>query len=478
MTGMTSIMRLIKRFVITLILSLLVLLVLNIVLIVTVLQNDRESMGGWGMASQLAETLNAGPDGEYELPEEGRRMLEQSNIWAVLVQDGTGDVIWHSENLPEEIQLHYSAAEISWYTRGYIEDYPTTTAAMGENLIIVGNPKERYWKELYPTWNLDMIKNMPRTILIFFGANLAIVFLIYLIVVSGILRSVKPIVQGIQALPGGRDVYVKEKGLLSDLAAALNRVSEMLRCQEYELKKKEQARADWISGVSHDIRTPLSMVMGYAADIEEDAKESEEIRQKAGIIRMQSIRMKNLVNDLNLASKLEYQVQPVKVEEMNLVTLLRETAVYFMNLDIEGKYPVELAVDRMQTSGGSFYGDKELLKRAVHNLLLNAQIHNPAGCQIRMELSEYPECFCVTVEDDGIGVTDEQLEKLRNTPHYMLSSGTASEQRHGLGLLIVQQIIAAHGGRVEFGQGVKRGFRVDIFLNKSGKSIRVEGDSK
>ena len=71
------------------------------------------------------------------------------------MQDGTGDVIWHSENLPEEIQLHYSAAEISWYTRGYIEDYPTTTAAMGENLIIVGNPKERYWKELYPTWNLD-----------------------------------------------------------------------------------------------------------------------------------------------------------------------------------------------------------------------------------------------------------------------------------------------------------------------------------
>ena len=473
---MTSVMRLIKRFVITLILSLMVLLVLNIVLIIAVLQNDRESIGGWKTASKLAETLTMGLDGEYQLSEEGKRMLEEGNSWAVLVQDGTGDVIWHSENLPEEIQLHYSAAEISWYTRGYIADYPTTTAAMGENLIIVGNPKERYWKELYPTWNLNLIKNLPRTILIFFGANLVIVFLIYMIVVSGILRSVKPIVQGIQGLPGGEEVYVKEKGLLSDLAAALNRVSEMLRSQEYELKKKERARADWISGVSHDIRTPLSMVMGYAAEVEEETEASEEIRQKAGIIRMQSIRMKNLVNDLNLASKLEYNVQPVKTEEINLVALLRETAVYFMNLDIEGKYPVELSVNIHCISDGVFCGDKELLKRAVNNLLLNAQIHNPAGCRIWMGLSEYPKEFCVTIEDDGIGVTDEQLEKLRNTPHYMLSSGTSSEQRHGLGLLIVQQIIAVHGGRVAFGQGIEKGFRVDIFLNKRRKAIKMGGE--
>lgn len=463
---MTSIVKLIKRFVITLIVSLVAVLVLNIVLMVTVLQNDRETVGGWKTASKLTETLTVGQDGKYELSEDGRRMLEQGNSWAVLVEDGTGDVIWHSENLPEEIQLHYSVAEISWYTRGYIADYPTTTAAMGEDLIIVGNPKEKYWKELYPTWNLNMIKNLPRTVLIFLGANLTIIFLIYMIVTSGILRSVKPIVQGIQALPEGGDVYVKEKGLLSDLAAALNQVSEMLRYQEYELKKKEQARADWISGVSHDIRTPLSMVMGYAAEMEEDEAASEEIRQKAGIIRMQSVRMKNLVNDLNLASKLEYHVQPVKPEEINLAALLREIAVYFMNLDIDGKYPVELAVDTDCILGETFRGDKELLKRAVNNLLLNAQIHNPAGCHIRIGLSESREQFGVTVEDDGIGVTAEQLEKLRSTPHYMLSGGTSAEQRHGLGLLIVQQIIAAHGGRLEFGQSAEKGFRVDIILNK------------
>ena len=433
---MKSIMKLIKRFVITLIFSLVVLLILNIVLLVTVVYRDIGVTGGWNMATKLAECLSQRPDGGYELSEEGRIMLEQRDSWAVLIQDGTGDVIWHSENLPEEIQLHYSAAEISWYTRGYVADYPTT-------------------------------------ILLFFGANLAGVFLIYLVVTSGVLRSVKPIVQGIQALPGGEDVYVKEKGLLSDLAAALNLVSEKLRCQEYELKKKEQARANWISGVSHDIRTPLSMVMGYAVEIEEDAEAAEEIRQKAGIIRIQSIRMKNLVNDLNLASKLEYNMQPVKMERINLTALLREAAVYFMNQDMDGKYPVELSAGAGGISGDFVQGDKGLLERAVSNLLLNAQIHNPEGCHIRMRLTEYAEQLCMTVEDDGIGVTEEQLRKLRETPHYMLNSGTDSKQRHGLGLLIVRQIITAHGGRVEFGHGTEKGFRVDMFLNKPEESIRI-----
>lgn len=475
---MKSIMKLIKRFAITLIVSLVVLLILNISLLVMVIQQDTGTSGGWKAAAKLAESLRQQPDGGYELAEEERIMLERSGSWAVLIQDGTGDVIWHSKNLPQEIPLHYSAAEISWYTRGYVADYPTTTAAKGEDLVMVGNSKESYWKELYPTFSLNMIKNLPRTMLLFFCANLIGVFLIYMVVTSGILRSVKPIVQGIQALPEGEDVYVKEKGLLSGLASALNLVSEKLRCQEYELKKKEQARANWISGVSHDIRTPLSMVMGYAAEIEEDAEVTEETRQKAGIIRIQSIRMKNLVNDLNLASKLEYNMQPVKMEQVNLTALLRETVVYFMNLDLDGRYPVELSADAGGSLGKFIQGDKELLKRAVSNLLLNAQIHNPKGCHIRIGLSEYPGQLCVTVEDDGIGVTEEQLKKLKETPHYMLNSGTDSNQRHGLGLLIVRQIITAHGGKVEFGQGKEKGFRVDMFLNKPGESIKIEKESE
>lgn len=92
-------------------------------------------------------------------------------------------------------------------------------------------------------------------------------------------------------------------------------------------------------------------------------------------------------------------------------------------------------------------GDKGLLERAAANLLANAQVHNPQGCRIWVRVRAEGERAVLEVEDDGRGVTPEELSRLQNTPHYMMSDGSAKEQRHGLGLLIVRQIAAAHQGR-------------------------------
>ena len=162
-----------------------------------------------------------------------------------------------------------------------------------------------------PSWDYDFIRNSPYIALAAIGINAAVVLLIYVTANTKLLRSVRPIADGIQALPTKAPLYVKEKGLLSDLAKDINRTADILQSQRSDLRKKEAARADWISGVSHDIRTPLSMVMGYAGQLEDAPELSEDDRRKAAIIRQQSVKMKNLVNDLNLASKLEYNMQPL-----------------------------------------------------------------------------------------------------------------------------------------------------------------------
>ena len=74
--------------------------------------------------------------------------------------------------------------------------------------------------------------------------------------------------------------------------------------------------------------------------MEDDAELPDEARKRAQMIRLQSVKMKNLVNDLNLASKLEYQMQPLHMEQISLAAVVRQTVAEFANLDFEEKYPI------------------------------------------------------------------------------------------------------------------------------------------
>lgn len=464
---MKNTLKLIRRFVLILILSLVGLVALNIVLLITFTYNSVNNSGGWAAAEKLAGFLTESEPGGFMLLEEGQQLLEQRQAWAILIDDGTGDVIWSSDNLPEDIPLHYSIADISWDTRGYVVGYPTTTAARGDDLIIMGHPKNMYWKHMWNTWDYQLIANTPKMLVITLLVNLFFVILIYIIATSGMLRQVKPIVRGIETLPDGENVYIKETGLLSELTAAINRVSKKLRVQERALQRKESVRANWIAGVSHDIRTPLSMVMGYAGQLEDDPSLSEDNRNKAKIIRLQSVRMKNLVNDLNLSSKLEYNMQPMELKQVNLVSVARQVAADFMNMDLDEKYSISWDTDEAMTSC-MLMGDKNLLLRAVNNLMNNAQVHNPDGCHISIRVFKNDAGAHIVVEDDGVGVTDEQLEKLENTPHYIMSDDSTREPCHGLGLLIVRQIAAVHKGDVTFRGRKGGGFAVDICFKIEG----------
>ena len=232
-----SILKLVSRFVMIIVCSLLVLFVLNICLFIGVSFQGMASGGGWQATEELTEELQENGDGTYFVSERGKQILAERDAWAVLVQDGTGDVVWCSENLPAEIPLHYTAAQISADTLGYIEDYPTTTAARENDLLIMGHPKETYWKSMWNTYDLSLIKNLPRNAVMIFLVNLLVVFLIYAFSTSGIVRYIRPLIRGIEALPEER-VYVREKGLFTDLAHSVNEASEKLKIQEQELKKK------------------------------------------------------------------------------------------------------------------------------------------------------------------------------------------------------------------------------------------------
>lgn len=459
---MKNIPKLIRRFVVILLLCSITLIILNILALAIMTSKQAQNGHPWKTADEAAQSLQETSTG-YVLSDEMTNELASENVWAVFIDNNTLQVVWKTDNTPDTVPLSYSASSIANITRGYIDDYPTFTGAAENGLMVLGYPQKSFWKHMWPSWDYQLIAGFPKIVLLILAVNITFFFIIYMIANSKLLKSVKPIANGIEALGAGEPVHIHEKGLLSELATSINKTSEIVQSQNALLRKKETARANWIAGVSHDIRTPLSMIMGYAGQLKEDARLTDDERQKATVILKQSERMRNLVNDLNLASKLEYNMQPINPTKQNMIAIVRQVVVDFINMDIDDKHPIEWETDESLTFC-PVNVDKDLMKRAISNLIQNSINHNEQGCKIFVNvLSENGACS-VVISDDGVGATDEQIQKLDNAPHYMLCDENTTEQRHGLGLLIVKQIIASHNGHTVINHSKYDGFEVTLTL--------------
>ena len=243
-----------------------------------------------------------------------------------------------------------------------------------------------------------------------------------------------------------------ERGELAEINAGLNRAGDYLM-------QKDNTRAEWIRGVSHDIRTPLSMVLGYASELEDDDTLPTEARHQAGMIRQQGERLKSLVEDLNLTTKLEYALQPIRRETVDLAEIGRQAVSEVLNSGLPEQFEIAFSEEH-PGSAARMEGDTALLRRMLDNLIRNSIVHNPQGCHISVTVgAEDGRCTC-TVADDGVGMDDVRLEALNQETD--VSSTQSGE--HGLGLKLVRQIVKAHGGTVQFQQAVPHGLEICISI--------------
>ncbi len=367
-------------------------------------------------------------------------VLEGDYCWAMLLGD-SGDILWE-EALPAELRRHYTVGDVASFTRWYLADYPVQVWRHDAGLFVIAQPRGSQWKQqmLMSSRSVNLLLNdiIPAFIIL----NIAAALLMALAFGLRLFRSVKPVAQGISDLAARMPVELSEKGMLGELSASLNRASEQLRRQELLLKKRDRTRTEWIAGVSHDIRTPLTLVLGEAAQLEADRTLGEAVRGKAGTIRVQGERIRALVSDLNLASKLTYELQPLRFQPFRPAEMLREAAAELLNSGIDEAFSLEMDIPQACESL-VLQGDAPLVARAVRNLVGNSIRHNPQGCVVTVGM-RWEGSFCrLTVADTGSGFPPPVLERLRRPHEDALPS-------HGLGLAIVRQVAAAHGGTVYF----------------------------
>ena len=325
-----------------------------------------------------------------------KRLSECSAFLFVLNKNGQ---IIYDYHVPKELMHDYSLTQVASFTRWYLSDYPVTTIIKGENLVIVGYPRNSMWK---------------------YQINQS---LLYTSTVTWLYPSL----------------------LLSDIVIII--LVSVLRIR-YMARKKEHERTEWIAGVSHDIRTPLTLVLGNASFLREKLPAGE-AAEKADMIVRETLRIRALISNLNTSNKLAYGIGKWEKKGINISALIRSEVIEEINRGISEQYSIELEIDPA-LDNLMIKGDKMLIQRLLENLLDNAARHNLQGCHIRIGLQEnkrsglFKKHYLLYVADDGIGVSLQQLKKL--------SAGMQESKlvEHGLGTRLVKQIARYHHWQIRF----------------------------
>lgn len=339
---------------------------------------------------------------------DGDALLEEER-WAMLLNQ-EGQVVW-SLRKPADVPEQYSVSDVASFTRWYLGDYPVQSWVREDGLLVVGSPKGSMWKH-------DIAMN-TRTLL-----QAPVWFLAFFLLALG-----------------------------SVLGLAWLAVGRWFR-QDQQVR--DAARSGWINGVSHDIRTPLSVVMGYAAQLEAAPDLTPEHKRQASAIRAQSQVIRDLVNDLNLTMRLDCEMQALRKEPLQPAAFLRQTAAEFLNGGMGAGFAFEM--DLPETPLPEIEADPFLLRRAVNNLLTNCVRHNPPGGSICLGARAEGRELILWVEGGTVAGSVPTDTARRLEP----DGGAA----HGTGLRLVAQIAAAHGGKAEFHSGTP--YRCELRLPVKG----------
>ena len=412
-----------------------------------VIINDYGDTSPQNMLEEIAATSTTNG-----ISDDARQKLESAHIWAMFLNQA-GNRIW-AVSTPEDIPFEYTIQDVALFSKGYLKDYPVFVWNTEDGLLVLGYPKDSYTKLTSNYFSIHAIQTLPLYITGMLAADFLFLFLAYFFSKRKIIRSTEPIIDAIKTLSDGKPVSLSIGGDLSEVAGSINKASRIL-------SRQNEARANWISGVSHDIRTPLSMILGYAGRIADNKTINSSVKEQAEIVRQQSIKIKDLVQDLNLVSQLEYEMQPLRKELVRFSKLLRSYAVELLNGGLSDSYLVEVEI-KPSAENAILECDSRLILRAINNLVQNSIKHNPQGCEIRLLLDYTGTNLNLIVEDNGVGLSPEKLRELEEKPHYTESTDERLDLRHGLGLLIVHQIVKAHGGTIELKNTLLHGCMVSM----------------
>ena len=284
-------------------------------------------------------------------------------------------------------------------------------------------------------------------------------FLIGLIVIWFLTKNLNKIILTVNDFKKGKlnaRIKLKSRGEFSNLADNFNRMADTIVQNMNELKSVENLRKELITNVSHDLRTPLTSIHGYAETLilMKDELDEKSKLEYAEIILLSTKKVIKLVDDLFEISKLESDQIQTKLEAFSINEMLSDIVMKYELLAKSKSINLHIANVENDVS---VYADIALIDRVFQNLLDNALKHTPKGESIRIDIinpNKSKKYITIKIQDTGVGIPKDELPFIFD--RFKKTNGNKQEGS-GLGLAIVKKILELHKVDITVNSEVNKG---------------------
>lgn len=260
-----------------------------------------------------------------------------------------------------------------------------------------------------------------------------------------------------------RNKLLKQK--VQEQTINLVKKNEELQTMSQKLHEADEAKLRFFTSISHEFRTPLSVITGYL-----DSLENENTHRIRTIIRNNANRLLRLVNELIEFRKIDLKQMGLHVSKIELESFIRESIQSFEVLAKQKQINL-----KMISSGKLFvWLDGDKLDKIVFNLISNAIKYSEEGKQIVVRITDEEATFNIQVIDEGVGIKKEEQEKVFERFYRSDSSSVNAEGGHGIGLSLVKEFTEMMSGSVSIESEVGRGATFTLTFKKGNSHFEKE----
>lgn len=423
--------------------------------------------------------------GQLELPESLRERMKKLGAYAQVLNASGSELA--SYNRPDSVPRQYSVQELVLRA--------TYSEQFGFKII------SQYQEDSKNTWVVGLtlsnssaadeqrlIPEEIRIVLIGIAALFGAMFLVFLLIsvwnahrfgspMLHMLAWIESIGQGKYNEPldrTGQPHSRRRSGnwrrryvVFADVMQSLHKLSTTLQRDKDLRQQTNKLRDEWIAGITHDLKTPLSSIKGYAHMLAAENYEwsAAEVRKFSSTMLNKSDHMDTLINDLALTYRVNAQIQPPDMEEIELNSWLQEV---LLRGAIHPSWNAERIIFKSARTEMNIKLYPPWLERVVHNISANALLHNPTDTVLTVAIQQDTRegKVMIVFEDNGTGMDEVTADRLFERYYRGTDTGAATEGS-GLGMAISKGLVEAMGGMITVETSLGRGTTIILIFPPS-----------